>query len=402
MQWLRLIGIVIGSLVIGNSAYAREVTAIGSAAIYSGNIGSARNQALQNAQRQAVEQGVGALISTETISRNFEIIKDEILSSSSGFVANYEILEEGPTSDNTSYQVKIKADVQDAKIKDKLTALRILHKQMGNKRVMVIYNQRDPNALPRTMGAVSTAMAAIRDELNRTGFRVFNDQIMNQVYQAIEKAAVVDRPADSLIAMALDQQAEILVSFEMIGGQRDQRGGMFYAAKTTVRMSVYDASTGRQIADVVTYGKELASSPPGPYDWELMLGKAGARASLEASEQAVTKITDFYQNVGDLGFAYLLVFRNYSAEQEDSILDYLENTSGFKQLTELKNNQNYLEIEIFSSESKSRLRRKIRKDLKGQGIELVAQESDNNRIVFVNPTPLGDAASRPESLDSKR
>ena len=42
---------------------AKSLEVTGSATIYSGNTGSAKNQALKNALRQAVEQGVGVSVS---------------------------------------------------------------------------------------------------------------------------------------------------------------------------------------------------------------------------------------------------------------------------------------------------------------------------------------------------
>lgn len=384
-MWNKIIAVIAFALLFTPATEAREVIAVGSAEIY-GSIGSARNQALKNAQRQAVEQGVGSLIDSQTISRNFEIIKDEVLSSSKGFITHYEIISEGKTAGGSAYEIKIKATVSEKSIKDKLGALRILHKKMGNKRVMVVYLHKDKHSLPRQNGAVQTTLGAIRDELNSKGFRVFNEGVMKQVYGVVEQAAVIDRPAENLIAIALDQHAEILVQFEMIAGKRGKRGGMFYATKATIRLSVYDTSTGRQIADVSTHGKELSSYAPGPYDWYELLGKVGKRAGKQAAIEAIDKITQHYQNIGDQGFAYFMVFRNYTIDEEDQILDYLEGTPGFRNLTELKNSPQYLELELFSAESKSRLRRKIRRDLKKKEIILVAQESVGNRLIFVKPT----------------
>jgi len=377
---------------------AREITVTGTASIYNGNTGGARNQAIKNAQRQAVEQGVGTLIDTQTLSENFEVVKDEILSSSRGYVSNYEIVNEGVN--DTVYEVTIRAEVSEGKIKDKLTTLRILHKKMGNKRLMIVYVKRDPKALPRNQGAVNTTLGSIRDELTSTGFRVFNENAMNKVYKVIETAALVDRPVNNLIALALDQHAEILVQFEIVAGKRSQRGGMFYATKATVKIGVYDVATGRQIADVVTYGKEMSANRPGSYDWYNMLEKSAKRAGREGAKQAIDRISSYYQSVGDTGNAYLLVFRNYSIDQEDSILDYLENTGGFKQLTELQNTPKYLEIELFSSESKSRLRRKIRRGLQDVHIELITQSASGNRMIFVNPKPVEASTPPPaETLE---
>ena len=228
----------------------------------------------------------------------------------------------------------------------------------------------------------------VRDEFSRKGFRMFNESVMKEVYRAIEQEAIVDRPVDSLIAMALDQRAEIMVRMEMIGGKRDKKGGAFYAVKSTVRLGVYEASSGRQIADTVAEGKELSASKPGPYDWYKMLSKAGKRSGAEAARQAIVRIADFYQQSGEVGNAFLMVFRNYNFEDEDRILDYLENSPGFQQLTELKNTRGYLEIELFSSQQKSRLRRKIIRDLKDQEIELAVQSISGNRLVFINPNEM--------------
>lgn len=383
MRWKNLFAGLLVCVVAG-LLHAREVEVTGSATIYSNNVGSARTQALKNAQRQAVEQGVGVVIDSNTLARNYEVIRDEILSTSQGFVSSYEILKEGIVG-GTVYEVTIRADVEEGKIKESLTALRILHKKMGNKRLMIVYHSQDPHALPRDNGAVTTTLGAVREEFNKAGFRMFNDQQMTRIYQAVEQEALVDRAVDSLLALALDQQAEILVQMEMIAGKRDQRGGGFWAVKTTLRLGIYDAATGRQIADVVTEGKELSAKKPGNYDWYRMLGKAGVRAGAEAGRQAISRIAEFYQNVGDAGFAYLIIFRNFSFDQEDAILDYLEGSPGFQQLSELKNTRNYLELELFSDEEKSRLRRKIRRDLRDLDIEVATQSVSGNRMVFINP-----------------
>ena len=44
-----------------------------------------------------------------------------------------------------------------------------------------------------------------------------------------------------------------------------------------------------------------------------------------------------------------------------------------------------LELELFSSEEKSRLRRKIRRDLRDLEIEVATQSVSGNRMVFINP-----------------
>ncbi|MEE8396890.1 MAG: hypothetical protein V3S29_12600 [bacterium] len=376
---------VLLTAVFAKPAAAIDVEAVGQAAIFSGNVASARSQALVNAQRNAVEQGVGVLLDSKTVAENFQIIKDEILTSSRGFVTRYKVVSEGRTRDGRSFRVKIKASVSQNMLRDRLSALRILHKKMGNQRVMVIYHSDNRNAMPRNHGATTAALQTLRDTLNRSGFRVFNQSATARVYRSIERAARVDRPVEDLIAMALDQKADVLMRFENIAGKRGPKGGMFSAAFATIRVSVYDTATGRQIADSQSEAKQLLRARAGAYDWERGLAQASSKAARLAGDEAIGKIADYYKQVGDQGTGFLIVFRNFNDDEKDAILDFLESTPGFRQLSELKNTIDYMEVELFSGERASRLRRLIRAGLKKKGIQLQIQSSQRNRIVFSNP-----------------
>jgi hypothetical protein len=365
-------------------ARATEVEAVGEAAVLNNNLAGARKQALLNAQRNAVEQGVGLVLDSKTVAENFEIIKDKVLTSAQGFVTRYTVLEEGPTPDQQTFRVKIKAEVSQDLLEDRLSALRILHQAMGNKRVMVVYQSENPNAIERTHGAARTALQSIRDEFNKAGFRLFNEAATDKVYRQVERAGRVDRPVDDLIAMALDQQADLLVRFENVAGQRGPKGGLFSAAFATIRISVFETTTGRQLADSQAEGKQLLQANAGPYDWEKGLATAAEKAARQAATESVQKIADYYKQIGDEGFNYLLAFRGFNDDQKDLILDFLESTPGFSNLSEKKNTIDYLEVELFSSQDASRLRRMLRAGLKEKGIELQTQSTAGNRLVFSN------------------
>lgn len=99
----------------------KEVIAEGSGAIDNGDTAKARRDAIKDAQRTAVEQAVGVLISSETFTKNFQVIEDKILTKSEGYAKLKEVLEEkqvGPL-----YKVKISAVVYTAALKKDLDAL---------------------------------------------------------------------------------------------------------------------------------------------------------------------------------------------------------------------------------------------------------------------------------------
>ena len=368
---------------------ANEVIATGAAEIFNDNTSNAKSQALQNALRQAVEQTVGDLIDSETLSQNFQIIKDEIFSSSRSLITRYEILEEGPTEDNRAYQVEIRAWIAGKKIRDKLKALRLLRNKTGGKRLMVIYHKQDPLALSRQFQTVPAQLGILNGIFRQAGFQLLDESEMNRVYRVIEGAGVINRPTESLIFLALDQRAEILVAIEMLSSQPGVEGGSFNTIQADVHLSVYDVSTGRQIAEVLGSGTILSTGRQG-VDEHRVLEEIGATAVRNAAKEALDEIRNYYQSSGDQGFLYLTEFRNYNQDEVDKILDYLESIPAFKDLSELKNTPNHLEIEMISSESKSRLRRKIQWELQQKNIPMNSRELSGNRLIFIKPGTASD------------
>ena len=364
-------------------AQAMEVEAEGMAAVINGNQASARNQALANAQRNAVEQGVGAILDSKTLSENFQVVRDSVLTSSQGYIKRYKVLSEGLSPDQQNFKVRISATVEERLLEDRLGALRLLHKQMGHKRVLVVYHSENPNALERKHGANHAALQTIRDELNRAGFNLFNDQVVEKVQSQLETGNTA-RPINDLVTMAQAQRADILVRFENVAGKRGPKDGMFSAAFSTLRISAFDTNTGRQMADTQAEGKVLLKANAGPYDWEKGLADAASKAAHQATQETITRIMEHYKQLGDTGLAFLLVFKGFNDDEKDRILDFLENMTGYRKLSELKNTPDYLELELFSGEEESRLRRLIRAGLKDKGFNLQTLEAARNRIEFAN------------------
>lgn len=85
--------------------------------------GTDHDQALKNALQSAVEQQVGVLIDSETIIKNDELIKNEILTASNGFVQKYD--EISTSANNGLTEVKIKAEVKTQAVAQKIKSLNI-------------------------------------------------------------------------------------------------------------------------------------------------------------------------------------------------------------------------------------------------------------------------------------
>ncbi len=101
------------------SASAGETIQIqGVAAIVDGDVAHARDRAIDDAKRKAIEQVAGAHISSQSVTANFQLVEDRIYARASGFVKKYEILNE--YKEEGLYKVKLKAEVDKGSLVERL------------------------------------------------------------------------------------------------------------------------------------------------------------------------------------------------------------------------------------------------------------------------------------------
>ncbi len=123
---------------LAQSVYAaiaeREIVAEGLAA---GSSLTARDEALNRALRNAIEQGVGTVIDSETIVRNFKLLDDKIYSGVKGYVKSYDIISDNK-GEGGLYRIKVRAVVALARLRKDIQALGILRERKKNPRIMVL------------------------------------------------------------------------------------------------------------------------------------------------------------------------------------------------------------------------------------------------------------------------
>ncbi|OGG95219.1 MAG: hypothetical protein A2527_08585 [Candidatus Lambdaproteobacteria bacterium RIFOXYD2_FULL_50_16] len=351
----------------------------GSAEIFEGNEGAARDQAKQNALRDAVEQGVGTLIDSKTKVENWQVISDEVFTSSQGFVKSFKMLADEKRG--SSWWVEIDAEVATDLIKGKLSELRILHKKMGNKRLLVIYRAESPQALEEDNAAVSTCLGQLQTDLTAAGFRVFDQKSIERV--SSQRRTQETWKLEKWMQIAQEQQADILAEFELSANTGSRGAAMIQSAEVALQLRVYDVSTGRLIASQSAQQRQMTNAHPGSFDWRQAQAGASTKAASMAASDSVTKIVEYYKSVGDVGQAFWIRFTGFSQDEEDQMLAILENLEGYQSLSELKNDPQSIEIEYFSNLQKSQLRRKLQAEANMKGIKLKSQEISGERFDFV-------------------
>jgi len=122
-------------------AQSQTVTVEGVAAILGGDQGIARDNALRDAQRKAVEQAVGSMVASETLVENFQVLRDSVYSKSQGYIQKYTIVKEGAQKD--LYSVTISATVAVETLKNDLGALGLLMVRVGKPRVLFMLAEQN-------------------------------------------------------------------------------------------------------------------------------------------------------------------------------------------------------------------------------------------------------------------
>jgi len=121
-------------------AQSQTVTAEGMASVQ-GNPAIARDGAVQDALRKAVEQAVGTMVSSETLVENFQVVRDNIYNKSQGYVKAYKIVKESPGKD--LYAVTISATVSTENLKNDLGALGLLIARVGKPRTLFMIAEQN-------------------------------------------------------------------------------------------------------------------------------------------------------------------------------------------------------------------------------------------------------------------
>ena len=100
-------------------------------------LGVNRNDALQDALRNAVSQAVGVALSSQTSVENFMVISDAIATNTQGYIKSYSITSEKKNNEN--YEVNVKAEVTTTPLK---ADFNLLAKGVGGVRFLALYDIR--------------------------------------------------------------------------------------------------------------------------------------------------------------------------------------------------------------------------------------------------------------------
>ena len=241
-----------GQDVVISGGEGTEVLAEGVAAITSTN-DVARDNAIRDALRKAVEQGVGTYVSSETQVQNFQLLSDRIYSQANGYVSSYRILSGGPEAG--TYKVAVRARVKLDRIENDLSAIGILLGEQGRPRIMVVVKElENPDDFTVEDRMMSQELIETRlvDAFQVKGFPVVDAAMVQQNLDKDQLRKILEGDTKAAQLLGMKAGAEVVVAGTT--QRSSEQKAIPYATGTTeffkVKLSVrtVNSATGEVLA----------------------------------------------------------------------------------------------------------------------------------------------------------
>jgi hypothetical protein len=313
----------------------QTITAEGVGVVIGGDRAIARDQAINDALRKAVEQAVGTMVSSETMVQNFQTLSDRIYTQTQGYIQNYRILSENPGPD--VHQVTIQATVALGELEKDLQALGFLLGQVGKPRIMILIAEQNIGRQSYTywwgtqraeQADLSIAENTIMDRFREKGFDLVDHQAQAQnikVPPALQLVELNDRAA---ITLGKQVDAEIVIVGKVLA---KSVGNIAGTSMKSVQANISLRAIQIDNARVLSAGSENAAAV------HIDEITAGAEAIKKASVKMSDKLMDdiiknFQKRVGATTLVQLTIFGLAGAEElrkfKSSVLGQVRGVEG--------------------------------------------------------------------------
>ncbi|RMH66341.1 MAG: hypothetical protein D6677_00550 [Calditrichaeota bacterium] len=299
----------------------QTVTATGYGAILAGDKVKAREDAVNDALRKAVEQVVGMMIDASTVSENYMVIEDKIYSQTTGYVQSYNVLSEQERADH-SLEVTVSAVVKQGDLKSDLEGILTILRREGMPRLMVLISEENSGSAGMT-GGLNSVETALMNTMMQYGFPFVDAATMKRNLNASMAVAAMNGDTQAAAEIARQTGAEVLI----LGNARSSVTQLAIMKNSGMKSCNANLNLRAVRADdAVIIATSSQHAVVAHIDEQTGSEKAFAKAAARAGEELKNKIVEKFRK------------NQFSARQ---IQLEVINISSFSQLNTLKNNLPY-------------------------------------------------------------
>jgi hypothetical protein len=235
-----------------------KIFAEGVAAVIGGNKAAARDKAIDDALRKAVEQAVGTVVSSDTMSNNYQIIHDKIIAQTSGYVKKYSILSEKAEAD--LFRIKIEAVIGKDNLMDDLRALGLLQELKEKPKVMVLIDEEIGGLYGTTAWRdIGQAESTIMEKFINAGFTVVDPQTVKANISRDKALRILEGDNKAAAAEGLKYGSQIVITGKAFSKNAGRKlyGTNMQSIQATLQARVVRADTGKVISSRSARGVKM-------------------------------------------------------------------------------------------------------------------------------------------------
>lgn len=209
-------------------------------------VGLKREDALQDALRNAVGQAAGVVISSETSMENFMVIRDAVSAKTEGYVASYNVLKETPFPDRFEISIQAKVSLNPLK-----ADMQLLSKAIGGVRFLVMYDTRKVKAEDKPY--YDYAVERINEFLAERKYRYIEKErsaaLLKEAEGIYQNSETNQETYIQHIGMKADAQFIILIS-NISTSSRSEAFDTRTASKIIIEAKAYDNCTAEGLGTI--------------------------------------------------------------------------------------------------------------------------------------------------------
>jgi len=269
----------------------RTVTAEGVAVIQQNAVDIARDAAIEDAQKRAVEQAIGIMISSQTQVENYQLISDKILSQTKGYITRYNVVSD--KREGTLQRITLTAEVSLGKLSDDLSAIGILMSQMHKPRTMIMVSEQNIGSEVNAWWVggetdVSVVENSFMDKFTEKGFTFIDRETAAREIKVTAAYRVRDLTTGQAKTLAQQADAEVVIIGKAVAKLYGEVGGGMKSAQADLSARAVRTDTGQVIATSTQHAAAVHIS-------DISAGTEALRkvANL-AADDMITKILAMY------------------------------------------------------------------------------------------------------------
>jgi hypothetical protein len=357
----------------------KTVTAEGVSVIQNGAKDIARDAAVEDAQKRAVEQAVGILIDSQTQVENYQLISDKILSQTKGYIKRYSIA--GETVDGTLLRVRINAEVSLGQLTGDLSGIGILLGQMHKPRTMIMIAEQNIgrewyawwwgyHGQQTDMGVVENTVI---DTFTQKGFEFIDHEAAQKNIKVTAAYKIQDLTAAQARTLGNQADAEVVIVGKAVAKLYGDIGGGMKSAQADMSVRAIRTDTGQIIAAASTHGAAVHISE------DTAGNEALKKAASAAADQLVEKILAVYSKEAGGTKSVNITVTGLSKMQFVKFKDVLRNqVRGIKDLHERSFSGNTAKISVDSKSSAQIISDELLlKDFGTFGVEVISSTANS-------------------------